>query len=433
MSVNDNCEISSSILYNIAPMGLNTQFKESFSSYVLRLASNHNVTFGTLFSKIITPLLDKEYLINIAKKGGNGFYDSSHGINGIGTLAMDFVEVISSLTARDDLKELSLGYWTNVLPTRELIKTEKAWCPECFQDALVNKQIIYEQLLWIIKIVSICPIHKVNLHTRCTSCSKKMSVLSRKGRPGYCSNCEKWLGERKKDLKINDNSVEFKKSILIMQFIKNNSTKMYFREQISMGLKFYVSELFDGNIKKAAEYFKIANSTFRYWYKGDNIPTLNSLVSICMSLNISIDDFFNKVSLDKTNMTWSIPQTIENKIRVKYDHEYIKQYIDNYIEQEARTSPKSLKKIAEKIGCDRRLLYVKYPEESKRISKLYAEYLTKEKMKRKEKAEYQIKMAVENIVNSDEYPSRRKVEALLDGKYLVREENIALAWKSRIK
>ncbi|WP_404454217.1 hypothetical protein [Oceanobacillus kapialis] len=85
---------SRSVLYNIEPIGINTQFKESLSSYVLRLANAHNVKYGTLFAKLITPLLDKKYLLNISKKGGNGFYDSSNGINGIGTLATDFIEVI---------------------------------------------------------------------------------------------------------------------------------------------------------------------------------------------------------------------------------------------------------------------------------------------------------------------------------------------------
>ena len=433
MSVSGNREVSSSVLYNIEPIGLNTQFKESFSSYVSRLAISHNVTFGTLFSKIITPLLNKEYLINIAKKGGNGFYDSSNGINGIGTLAMDFVEVISSLTTRDDLKGMTMVYWSNILPSRELMRAEKAWCPECFQDALENNKVIYEQLVWTLKIVNICTIHKVKLSNRCPFCSKRMSILSRKGKPGYCSNCENWLGERCRDLRIDDNSKDLKRIMLIMQIITHNLNEMYSRERVSEGLKYYVEQIFEGNIKKAAEYFKVANSTFRYWYKGYNIPTLNSLVSICMALNISIVDFFNKVTVDQSNTTGGVALTTKNKIRKKYDHEYIKMYIDNYIEQEATTYPKSLSKIAALIGCDRRLLYIKYPKESKRIAEIYAEYLKNQKIKREEKAEYEIKIAVENLVNSNEYPSRRKVEALLGRKYLVREKKIALAWKKTLE
>ncbi|WP_315969475.1 TniQ family protein [Oceanobacillus massiliensis] len=379
----------------------------------------------------MTPLLDKKYLLNISKKGGNGFYDSSNGINGIGTLATDFIEVISSLTTRNYLQGMTMISWSHVLPSRGLMRTEKAWCPECLQVALDNEEPIYEQLVWTLKIVSICTIHRIKLSTHCPYCSKKMSVLSRNGKPGSCSTCERWLGEKGWTPRIDDNSEDIKKTILILQMMIPNSNTMYRREQISESLKFYVEQLFGGNIKKAAEYFKVANATFRDWYKGRTIPPLNSLVSICLRLDISVVNFFNKVPvLELNNILDAVSSPTKTDVRQKYDHVYIKSYINKYIQQESITSPKSLRSIATSIGCDRRLLYIKYPTESKKIVDIYAKYLKREKTKREENVDIEMKVAIEKLVNSDTYPSRRKVETLLGGRYLIRERKVALKWKS---
>jgi hypothetical protein len=86
----DQIFLERSILYNIEPIGLGTHYVESFSRYMSRLSDFHCLPFGIFLSKLLAPILKKDYIIQIGKRGGNGFYDSSNGVNGIGTLADEF-------------------------------------------------------------------------------------------------------------------------------------------------------------------------------------------------------------------------------------------------------------------------------------------------------------------------------------------------------
>jgi hypothetical protein len=51
-----------SILYNIEPIGLGTGQVESLSSYLIRVAYEHNITVGHLFNKMVFPHMNKNYL-----------------------------------------------------------------------------------------------------------------------------------------------------------------------------------------------------------------------------------------------------------------------------------------------------------------------------------------------------------------------------------
>ncbi|WP_100012866.1 TniQ family protein [Lentibacillus sediminis] len=427
-----NQYFTGSLLYNLEPIEINTAHKESLSSYMSRLAVAHNVSQGLLFSKVITPQMNKEYLTNIAAKGGNGFYDSSSGINGIGTMANDFVNVMSTLTTRTDLRDITLIKCSKIIPTRGLMREKKAWCPVCFHVALNEGKTIYEQLLWNIKVVKICPIHQILLEQQCTYCLKKMQILSRNSRPGYCDNCGGWLGkELVKKLESNALEEEINITKQVMNLITHNSSNIIHRKHISESLQYYVQNEFEGNINKAAEVFGVARTTFRYWYKGINIPELKTLILICNKLDITVIGFFHKkpANINK-NLISGI--TVEKKSKKKLDHEYIKNYLNNYIHRDYITAPKSIKKIASVIGCDRRLLYLKYPNETRKINEIYVAHIKERKRNRLLKAELELSKSVDALQNDNIYPSRRKVELLLKGSYLVREKGIATTWKKLI-
>lgn len=79
----------------------------NLSSYISRLSFYHFLSFGVFLSKLIAPRLKKEYIIQIGRRGGNGFYDPN-GVNGVGKLANDFINLIQELNHRSDLDKLTL-------------------------------------------------------------------------------------------------------------------------------------------------------------------------------------------------------------------------------------------------------------------------------------------------------------------------------------
>lgn len=91
-------------LYYLEPVGTGTGHAESLTSYVARLAEAHCVLTGTLVAEEIIPVLGKDYLRKIVNRGGKGFSDCAVSLNGTGSGAADFINVISQLTQNNDLK-----------------------------------------------------------------------------------------------------------------------------------------------------------------------------------------------------------------------------------------------------------------------------------------------------------------------------------------
>lgn len=49
-------------LFHLEPVGMNTGFVESLTSYSARLAAAHNVTHASLFGREIPPLINRKHL-----------------------------------------------------------------------------------------------------------------------------------------------------------------------------------------------------------------------------------------------------------------------------------------------------------------------------------------------------------------------------------
>ncbi|MFY0520703.1 hypothetical protein ACOMCU_23165 [Lysinibacillus sp. UGB7] len=73
---------TASVLYNMEPVGIGTGLVESFSSYLIRVAYEHNINVGDLINKIVIPKMNKDYLKRSTIYGGNSFYEGAKTING---------------------------------------------------------------------------------------------------------------------------------------------------------------------------------------------------------------------------------------------------------------------------------------------------------------------------------------------------------------
>ncbi len=83
-----------------------------------------------------------------------------------------------------------------------MLRSQRAWCPACYNDDYVNQKIVYERLIWNFQLVNFCTQHNQYLSFKCPYCNKANPILTRKSKPGHCSVCENWLGELPKELPI---------------------------------------------------------------------------------------------------------------------------------------------------------------------------------------------------------------------------------------
>ena len=364
-------------LYNIKPMNIGTPFIESLTSYINRLAYLHCIKTGTLIKEIITPSLNKDYLCAIAKRGGNGFYQCSHGINGIGSQAEDFAKIMGELTGVDLINSTFL-FWSDVLPTRGLIRKYKAWCPVCYEESKNNNQVPFDKLIWGLQESTICSIHNVSLEIMCDNCKKEQFYLYRNSFPGCCCYCGSWLG--KTDGKRNIDTPNFSdehylEGLFEVQIDYINKRKSIQAQVFKDAITFYINDIFNKNITIAAKQLGFPSTTLRYWISEENRPPLNAILSICNSLNLTIKEFIEKKPVTRLTKKETLVET-EGHYRKKLDHSQIKKHLIKIIENQITIS---IKRIAEDIGCDRRLLYLKYPEECKKIKEIYDKSIQKKK------------------------------------------------------
>lgn len=444
---NSHCEINKndlyqienvSRLYNIEPIGIGSPIIESLTSYVIRLAEAHSITPGLLMGKVITPLLNKHYLTKTANRGGGGLYKSASSLNGIKTTAKDLVASLEVLNLRNDFHLLTMLTWSDVFPTRGLLRAHKAWCPICLQKWSDVGSTIYEPLIWLIKEVPICPKHKIYLHTICPNCARTIPTLSRNTRHGYCSYCSFWLGEE------NESALFSCKEIVSWDIWRAENVGELLettysikvrpdKERIKSILTKALEECSNGVASHFTGKLNIPISTFKSWMVEGKLPSIKYSLRIAYCLGISLKQFLIE---EIATVNFKIQQFDfkgkKNPSNQKFPEGYIVTKLQYWATSNI-TPPPSVRGVATIIGCDRRLLYIRAPELCKAISQRYLKYVEKTASERVHNLKLKVIEAVDYLNKIGVYPSRRKVEDILKMPGVIKEEAIRSVWKQEVE
>lgn len=173
-------------LYSLVPMGMGNSLVESVISYMIRIADAHAASPGTLIREEILPRLTA-----CPKRLS---FAALHSLNGLGPCFAQWVEILEILTARGDLRALTLLPWRGVLAADGVLRRFRSWCPRCYQERRDHESTVYDSLLWMLAPVTVCPRHEIPLLEYCPHCGKRSLPLSARGRCGFCSHCDGWLG-----------------------------------------------------------------------------------------------------------------------------------------------------------------------------------------------------------------------------------------------
>ncbi len=424
--------ISHSYLNHLAPIGLYTPLVESLTSFVARLAASHTLTVGTLLEREVASLIDRKYgVANL-----HGISRVTGALNGIGSMSRDLVFALAHLTMRQELQFLTMLSFCDVVPNRNLIRDFRAWCPLCYQTWLDNGDLLYEPLLWSLKLVKYCHFHQTPLVDKCPNCQQHNPPFSRKFQLGFCSRCYSWLGKSSIELTQANSAIalELWRSESLGDLLKltSSSRGKLSSDNITQQLSTIVNEATAGNIAALSRQLKIPKNTLWLWYHGKNLPSLKSSLNICHHFDISLVNFFtgkvrNRPKLDTINVP-----TQRTKIDISarsFKPEVARHFLEQVILQEV-SPPLSVTEIARELGCNRRMLYKHFPDLCSAISSVYKNYL---KQLHEENLTYycqQAKQIVFQIYEEGQYPSEGRVAARMDKPGFLRYKEVRSALNS---
>ena len=143
-----------STYYNLKPYGLNTIFIESLTSYMGRLAFIHNVTPNRLIKDIISSQENKNELLK-----RSSYYVKTINLNGVKPFVKECVQGLEHKTGNKNLHLLTMLSWANILNSTGIFKTQRSWCPECYNEMYSKFQEVYDPLVWFFKQIKLCPKH----------------------------------------------------------------------------------------------------------------------------------------------------------------------------------------------------------------------------------------------------------------------------------
>src|SRR5215213_3408755 len=115
--------------YPLTPIGMRTAFVEHLTDYTVHLATAHCIHPGDLFTQILWPQYKPPENTTVRRLSGQ-----LRSVNGISGSSIAWIELLEQLTFRTDLRFLTMYTWSTVISPRQLLRTNRAWCPTCYEE-----------------------------------------------------------------------------------------------------------------------------------------------------------------------------------------------------------------------------------------------------------------------------------------------------------
>lgn len=298
-------------LYPLKPIGVGTPHSESCTGYIARLAAEHWTSVGSLFGHRIAPASNKPSLLSTKFKfetqAWAAFSPLAHSLNGSGATAKYWIEVMQTLTHRRDLRCLTMLRWSNVLSELSLSRSIHAWCPLCYQAKRNSGGIVYDQLLWSLVTVEVCPRHKRRLETTCPHCQRQTQPLDSRSRPGFCCRCRKWLGFSEGSNRNNRTPIEHDE-IAYKFWMAKQMGELIARapgiaadppiDKVTAFVPACIEKLTNGNGCAFARLVEVNKMTVYGWCRNTRgVPRLDLLLRVCYRLGASLSDLLTNDSV----------------------------------------------------------------------------------------------------------------------------------------
>jgi hypothetical protein len=412
----------------------------------MRLAEAHCVHPYTLIYKEIAPLLERPSLYRNGILVGP-FGDRSAALNGFMPTTQLLVQVVERLTARWELRWLTMLPFGKVLSQRNLLRRAKAWCPRCYEGWQHAGQTLYTPLLWALACVTYCPWHGTPLHQSCPypDCARPVSPLNLQGSLGFCSRCQRWLGSsdatpEENGILPSDQTWQQWVAATVGDLLATAPTCSTSPTQATFAasLTALVNDLADGSIARLAQQSGSSLMTLYGWRGGQRSLQLDLLIHFsaqvgCPPLAILQGTARAARLHPKQALTAPVPPPARARLpRKQRDREETRQALEAIVERNEQP-PRSVRATAREFGYHAANLARLFPEPCQVIADRYRAYLANKRTEGCTRRCEEARRAVRLLLEQGRYPSKRQTELLLNKPALFREAAVKAAWREALQ
>jgi transcriptional regulator with XRE-family HTH domain len=395
-------------------------WQESFTSYLNRLGWMHHVSPRAMVTQEVIPRLEKTKKVSRQWIGAlsRGY---AMNMNGVGSLALEWSAALNQLTQRSDLHLLTLHGWIGNLSSAGHLRPALAWCPICYTEWQEQEACIYQPLLWLFKVVTLCPKHHRFLESHCPHCQKQQSVIALRTRPGHCTQCDQWLGSSL-DEKLSSQATE----VLIpwQQWVLQALEELHVASRVSGVLQWepFFTHLAEGILsavnlvtwKQVERLTGVKQDVINQWLQRKKTPSLETILQLCYVCEVTPVQIMNGeiASLIETLQCGiSSRPAVSRRTKPRADRDRCLELIHAVLD--GREEPLGIRQLCERLGCTHRVLRYSFPEEYTLITQQAREYRKLQDRQRVAKTREQVRQAVFSLHAQGIYPSQRKVQSFL--------------------
>jgi transcriptional regulator with XRE-family HTH domain len=409
---------------------------ECLTSYINRLAWLYRISSRILVAKEIIPRLSRSYYFQSSPWPISAFcHQEAMNVNGFGETSVDWSNTIEALTQQPDLQKLTLGEWACGMSSRPLLRVTPAWCPVCYAEWQEKKLPIYQPLLWMLRIVTLCTQHKRKLEEQCEKCQKRQSVFPSKTQPGQCTQCGVWLGasvESAEEPEIHEEELLWQdwavKTIEELRTVSGASDAISW-ERISINLAACLEV--KGEAARFSRLMGVSSQRISQWQHFETTPSFQKVLEICYAMGISPLQLMD----DPTGMRNALQVVSDPRRRQPthhrrqvVNHEEIGEYLQAVLD--GRRACCSIPQIASDLGVGKNTLRVIFPLECSLVAKLYKAQRAQERRQHTAKLCAEVRRITLDLYAQRIYPSKRRVGALLSHRGIMRSPEVRAAWHS---
>ncbi len=425
-------------LYGLEPCGMETVWSESLTSYMNRLGWRHGVSPRALAAQEIGPLLANVGWWRYPSPKLMGVFCAANAmsLNGSGNLATTWSTLLEELTSRTDLHMLTTPWWIGDLSMARNLRSLPAWCPACYAEWKEQGLPLYQPLLWMLQVVTICPNHKRRLIDRCPSCQGKQAVIaSHKAHPGECTKCAGWLGAEETlflEQTQDDELINWQE--WVVSVLKELRT-----ESLSSGVLHW--EGFFTSLARGMERQKgysqlerltgIDRRSLYQWVWGTITPSLELILKFCYAcgttpMQIMANPF---AALERALRADSTSHSFihHRSSWQRFDRERGLSFLQSILN--GREEVLSVRQAAIRLKCESHVLRLHFPSECEQITLQHREYQRQHREKYLEELREEVRNATMTLYMQGISPTRRSVAALLKDPDRMRMPEARKTWQ----